>query len=136
MNETTLMHRIMLALTNAGARVFRNNVGTGWAGSAHVCRGRPETVTLNPGDVLVRKARPLRAGLCVGSSDIIGWRAVVVTPDMVGRSVAIFTAVEVKSQSGALTTEQQRFLGAVEQAGGIAIEARDADQALAHLKRK
>ncbi len=134
MNETTLLHRVMMKLSDAGARIFRNHVGLGWQGRAQQF-ARPGVVPVEPGDVLIRKARPLHAGLCVGSSDIIGWHSTVVTPNMIGRHVAIFTAAECKSQSGQLTTEQERFLNAVRKAGGIAIEARDADEAVAELKR-
>jgi len=30
------------------------------------------------------------------SSDLVGWTSVVITPEMVGKTVAIFTAIEVK----------------------------------------
>ena len=51
---------MMVALSRiSGCRVFRNNVGMGWAGEA-VQVNAPTTLTVFPGDVLVRKARPLR----------------------------------------------------------------------------
>jgi hypothetical protein len=127
MNETTLLHRIMRALSDAGARIFRNHVGLGWQGHAERFTSK-QHVCVYPGDVLIRAARPLRAGLTVGSSDLIGWTPREITADMIGRGVAVFTAVEVKTDQGELTAEQARFLRAVEQAGGIAIEARDIEQ--------
>ena len=112
MIESELQRRIMVAMSNAGARVFRNQVG----------------------QYPLQDGRVLRSGLCVGSSDLIGWHSVEITPDMIGRRVAVFTAVEVKGQHGRLSGPQQIFLNAVRSAGGIAVEARDVDSAVAALK--
>lgn len=43
-----------------------------------------------------------------------------ITADMVGRSVAIFTAIEVKASDGKATTEQKKFIDLVKKNGGIA----------------
>ncbi len=52
---------------------------------------------------------------------------------MIGKSVAIFAAVEVKSKSGKLTRDQENFLNAVRDAGGIAICARSVDDVVGSL---
>jgi hypothetical protein len=62
----------------------------------------------------------VRYGLGVGTSDFIGWTTQTITEDMVGRSVAIFTAIEVKASDGAATTEQKKFIDLVKKNGGIA----------------
>jgi hypothetical protein len=62
----------------------------------------------------------VRYGLGTGTSDFIGWTAKTITDDMVGRSVAIFTAIEVKASDGTLTQEQQKFIDLVNKSGGIA----------------
>jgi len=72
------------------------------------------------GDRLIVDPRPLHAGLCVGSSDLIGWTPVVVTPDMVGKTVGIFTAVEVKKSNGRASKSQLNFIDRVKMDGGIA----------------
>ncbi len=77
-----------------------------------------------PGDVVIQNARPLHSGLCQGSSDLIGWTTREVTPDMVGKTVAIFTAVEIKTESGKASAEQLNFIGQVRKCGGIAGIAR------------
>jgi hypothetical protein len=118
--EKDLQNKILLAVGRGDTRLFRNQVGTGWYGCIDV-RGR--------GDVLIRGARPLRAGLCPGSSDLIGWRTVTVTPEMVGRRIAVFAAVEVKSARGRISAEQQQFLEVVRSAGGIAGVARSVEEA-------
>ena len=99
MSEHEIQQRILLSLGNGDTRVWRNNVALGWVGQAQQIR-QPTTVTLRPGDVVIRNGRPLHAGLCPGSSDIIGIHSVEVTPAMVGRRVGLFTAIEVKSQRG------------------------------------
>lgn len=100
-------------------RMFRNNVGQGWQG---------QVVSREMGAVVIQNARPLNAGLCVGSSDLIGWKTVTITPDMVGQQVAVFVAAEVKTAAGRLTGEQQNFLNKVTDAGGIAVVVRDENQ--------
>ncbi|KKL44805.1 hypothetical protein LCGC14_2362030, partial [marine sediment metagenome] len=70
-------------------------------------------------------------GLTKGSSDLIGWTPVEITPAMVGSTAAVFTAIEVKrSKGGVTTTEQKRFIKRVKQAGGIAGVAASAEAAV------
>ncbi len=56
-----------------------------------------------------------------GGSDLIGWKTVEITAEMVGKRVAVFLAVEVKSRNGKLTEDQLSFLTAVRNAGGIGL---------------
>jgi hypothetical protein len=129
MNEANRMRAIMAGVSRPGVRVFRQNVGTGWAGKATRIT-QSTTVRLNPGDVVIRAARPLHAGLCKGSSDLIGWRSVEVTPDMVGKRHALFLAIECKSERGKASDEQQNFIDRVRADGGLAGIARTPDDAL------
>lgn len=110
-------------------RVWRQNVGQGWAGSALGPVGEECTVRLQPGDVVVRQARPFHAGLAKGSSDLIGLRAVEVTPEMVGQRIAQFTSVEVKAGRTATTGQQQAWLEMVQRLGGLAGIARSVQDA-------
>ena len=64
-----------------------------------------------------------------GGSDLIGYRRVTVTPEMVGQDVAIFAAVEVKTPRGRVKAEQKRFVDHIRNAGGIAGIARSVDEA-------
>ena len=126
-SERDTQNRILLNCSRGDTRLFRQNVGQGWAG---------RLVSNQAGRVTLQDARPLIAGLCTGSSDLIGWRSIEVTAEMVGRRLAVFAAVEVKSDTGRLTEQQRAFLIAVEDAGGIAGVARsveDAQRALAHI---
>jgi hypothetical protein len=90
--------------------LFRNNTGTAYQGRRGLLNGM----------IMLSDPRPIAFGLCVGSSDLIGWTEIFVTPDMVGQKIAIFTAVEVKNEKGRATNEQIKFLQAVRNAGGIA----------------
>lgn len=115
-NEKQLLNDMQLAASQSRRSVlFRNNVGTGWVG-----RVVSQHWTLTLADF-----RPLRAGLCPGSSDLIGWTEVVVTPEMVGRTMAVFTAIEAKTPDVKVTHRQQKFIDRVKQAGGIASVARE-----------
>jgi hypothetical protein len=108
--ETTLQQEIRLALgTIPSARIFRNQVGS-----------LPDP----------RTGRIVTFGLARGSADLIGWRTVVVTPEMVGQRIAVFTSIEVKVPKGRVRPEQQAWLAAVQGAGGLAGIARSVDDAL------
>jgi hypothetical protein len=53
----------------------------------------------------------------------------VIGPEHVGRTMAVFTAVEVKSATGRATAEQRAFIQHVQAAGGIAGVVRSVDEA-------
>jgi hypothetical protein len=128
MSEHEIQQRILLACGSGSTRLWRNNVGTGWAGqAAKITAGniRAVAAALRPGDVVVRQGRPLHAGLCVGSSDLIGYRQV--------NGVAQFVALEVKSATGRPTKEQAQFIDHIEAAGGVSGIVRSIDAARALL---
>lgn len=94
--------------------------------------GRNNKVRLwrnNTGVLMDRNGRPVQFGLCPGSSDLIGLRQVVVTPDMVGQAVAVFVAIEVKGAKGRVSEKQQNFIVMVKEMGGFAGVARTVEDA-------
>ena len=113
--ETAIMHRIMLALSEAGCTVWRNETAGAWVG--RVIHKDGHQVTLSG-------ARLIRFGVATGSSDIIGIMPTVITPDMVGQTLGVFLAVEVKTATGRATKEQLQFIESVQRAGGVAGIAR------------
>ena len=117
------MRRLQKAASSMGARLFRQNAGMAWVGNVRQY-ARPEHVLVRPGDVVVRNARPFHAGV-TGMSDLGGWVPVEITPDMVGTRIAIYTAVEVKTDDGRASGEQEAFIAAVRKAGGRAGIARN-----------
>lgn len=120
-NETDVRTGILRVLSPLGWRFWINHVGHGWVGTQ--TKRTEHTITLHD-------PRPLTAGLGVGSSDLIGFTPVVITAEMVGSTVAVFTAVEVKSASGRPTQPQLDFVKMVRDAGGIACVARSSQDAL------
>lgn len=111
--ESNISKRIMLQLSKS-CRVFRNNVGL---------------FTTNTG-------AKVKTGLCKGSSDLIGWHTVVITPGMVGKKIGIFLAVEVKSSKGRASEGQLNFIDKVNESGGIAFIARSDLEAQRKLSEK
>jgi hypothetical protein len=121
MSESNIQNLILLdvgKLTNV--RLFRNNTGTGWQG---------KTLQHNGTRLVLESPRPLNAGLCKGSSDLVGWTEKIITADMVGQKIAIFTAIECKTATGRPTTEQLNFIERVRNAGGFAGIARSPEDA-------
>lgn len=103
------------------ARLFRNNRGLFWAGK--VIDRTETTVTL-------AFPRQVEAGLVNGASDLIGATQVTITPDMVGQTVAIFTAGEVKRPRVAVPSHQQQFVDFIREFGGFAEVIRSPADAL------
>jgi hypothetical protein len=64
-----------------------------------------------------------------GGSDLIGFHSVIITPEMVGKKVAVFTAFEVKGAKGRATKEQLIFVDLVKSFGGIAGIVRSKEEA-------
>jgi hypothetical protein len=62
----------------------------------------------------------IRYGLCVGSSDLIGFKAVQITSEMVGQWLAVFVAAEAKAPKAYPTETQRAFLRTVCELGGRA----------------
>ena len=104
---------------------FRNNVGVfkGANGQPVRCGLANETKEMNK---------------LIKSGDRIGWTPVVITPEMVGKTVAVFTSIEMKKEgykpSGKAQREhyeaQERWATKVREAGGIAGIANSPEKAL------
>ena len=106
--------------------MFRANIGQAWTG---------EATKLANGDILLRNPRPFSTGLPKGFSDLFGWVKHEITEEDVGKTAAIFTAVEVKDTKGRVSPEQQNFIKAVNSAGGRAGIARSVGDAIKILNK-
>jgi hypothetical protein len=107
MKESTIQQEIIAACNKADTRAFRNNVAK-----------------------LQVRGRWVNFGLCVGSSDLIGFHTMTIEPHHVGKKVAVFLAIECKSATGKATAEQKNFIQFVQSRGGIAGVARSAAEAV------
>lgn len=122
MTESELQARIRLAVGRLpNVKLFRNNRGVFWAGKVIEHDGHAVTL-LNP--------RRQECGLFQGASDLIGWTSVVVTPEMVGQPVALFTSGEIKAARRRFEPGQETWLANVAAAGGLAGVLRSEDDAL------
>lgn len=134
-SENTEQRRIWLALGSALCRLFRINTGRGW-----VSRLGPKGVKkLSDGSVLIAQARSIALGLSYpngdpvkGVCDLPGWTTITITPEMVGKQVAVFTSIEIKRTTGGrLTTDQKNWQEQVIKSGGIAGVCNCVDSAVA-----
>lgn len=121
MTESALLRSLLLSTSRLGARLFRNTTG----------RYR---LALPDCPRCQATGRVIASGLCVGSPDLVGWVPVTVTPEMVGRQLAVFVGLEAKRPTGGrVSTEQAAFIQALAAAGGVAAVVRscvDAHKAL------
>lgn len=112
-NERDAQDAVRLEASQRGVRLWRNNVGA----------------------VTTEDGRHIRYGLAndssrmnaeVKSADLIGITPVVVTADMVGQTIGVFTSIEVKGpnwtpgQADARTKAQRHWQQLVRALGGIA----------------
>ena len=95
-------------------RLFRNSVGLGYVG---------KTVFTHDG-VFIKPFRKVHFGLRPGSADLIGWKTIEVTQEMVGSRIAVFSSIEVKAPGKRQEPEQGNWMRQVQAAGGIAGVAR------------
>jgi hypothetical protein len=107
-SEQSIQQHIRIACSTGDTKLFRNNTGT----------------------LRDQHGRPVSFGLCKGSADLIGYRTVTITPEMVGQQVAVFASIEVKTPAGRIRPEQQAWMETVQAAGGIAGVARSVEDAL------
>jgi len=136
--ESNIVQRCRIAASRSGARLFRNNRGLFLTLDA---LPRLRDALKRGGIIGVQNMlnanclRKVRAGLEVdGSGDLIGWKSITITPEMVGRRIAIFCAAEIKAESGKASDNQLAFIENVQQAGGIAFIARSEQDVIDNLK--
>lgn len=98
----------LAAVNPENERLYRINAGMGWAGK----------VVRNVGGVMTLKnPRPFHAAP-ENWPDMCGWQTVEITPEMVGKRIAVVKFIEVKV-TGGLTPGQAAFRKLVLEMGGI-----------------
>lgn len=112
-SEASNLDRVKLHASKAGVRVWRNNVGA---------------VYTADGKRLIRYGlgnESAQMNAVFKSSDLIGIRPVVITPDMVGKTIGQFVAREVKGEGWKFTgtpreLAQKAFIDFINSMGGNA----------------
>ena len=99
--ETKIQNRIMMDMSEKGYLVWRNQVGL-----FKTLDGRTVNIGIK------------------GSSDLMAVKPTVITPEMVGQTLAVFVAVEVKTATGRQSEPQKKWQQAVEKMGVKYILAR------------
>ena len=102
--ETNIMNKIMLAMSKKGYLIWRNQVGL-----FKTLDGRTVNIGIK------------------GSSDLMAVKPTIITPEMVGQTLAVFVAVEVKTATGRQSEPQKKWQKAVEKLGVKYILARSED---------
>lgn len=108
---------LILHASQCGSTLFKNEVGAAWRGKMSKAESRL------PNRLVLTECCQIKYGLCNGSSDLIGWTPITITPDMIGKKIAVFTAIEVKKNkrgSYGATDGQKLFINAVRRNGGYA----------------
>ncbi len=125
MKESNFARECLLAASMAGARMFLNPRGQGWVG---------KLVSYVGGILTLRGASKVTFGVGPdGAGDALGWQTVIVTPDMVGKPIAVFCSWEFKTETGRIRKGQPEWRDAVIRAGGRAGIVRSTEEALAVL---
>jgi hypothetical protein len=112
-SESEIQQLIQMEAMKYGCNLMRNNSGALKDDTGRMVRYGLGNISKKHNDA-------------IKSSDLIGFTTIVVTPDMVGKTVAIFTAVEVKHREwkppmlDVREAAQNAFLQWVKSKGGLA----------------
>lgn len=95
MKETNIQNFSLIAGSQSGAMIWRNQVGTFYN----------------------RSGNPVKVGN-VGAADSLGVVPVVITQDMVGKTIGVAIACEFKAKRGRQSDDQKRWQSNFEKRGG------------------
>ena len=102
-------------------RLWRVNAGQGWIGK--ILSRKNNILTL-------RDPRPF-FGMPPGTTDMIGFDSIIITPEMVGKKVAVFVGDELKAtKNDKLKKDQVNFKNLIVSMGGIHREHRETGEVI------
>lgn len=135
MRESVILSAIRDKCSRGLVRLWRNNVGKGVMIAHPHAQTRQAIISecIKLAEARGGSGARITYGLHVGSGDLIGYRVVTVTPEMVGRRVAVFTSAEVKNERGRESPEQVAWREHIASVGGLAFVARSVEEAQKHL---
>ena len=115
-SHTATLKLAQIEATRKGWRLAVNTIYRGWTGD--LVRQWPTRQGLM---VELRRAAFRVFGLGTGTLDLVGWRPLVITAEMVGRIIAQYVEVDAKTQGAArLRPEQKNRVRVIREAGGFA----------------
>jgi len=111
--ETRLQNQIRLAVSANcdGVTLYRNHTGA----------------------LRDNRGKFVQFGLSPGSPDLVGYKKVQITEDMVGQDLAVFVGMEIKVPGEKARDDQQLWLDRLEEHGGIAGVVHSEDEAITCL---
>ena len=122
MSESEIQQEVQIEARRLNTMLLRNNNGA-------FTDSTGRTVRYGLGNISKKHSETMK------SSDLIGFRKMVVTPEMVGQTIAVFTAIEMKSEDWKSTKKldereiaQKNFIDLVKSWGGIASFCNSVDQ--------
>ena len=77
-----------------------------------------------------QRGKMVAFGLSPGSPDLVGYKRVTVTEDMVGQDLAVFVGLEVKLPGEKAREDQQHWLDLLGEAGGVAAVVHSVEEAV------
>lgn len=111
MSENQVKDQIKLLSQEYKLALFSNPVGTGWVG---------KFIGFDGSTALILGGHRISFGLHEGSPDQCGWLPVKITPEMVGKTVAVFVGFEAKDGRNKPELEQVQFIDRLIADGAIA----------------
>lgn len=136
MAENQHLRRVWLALAPT-SKLWRLNSGKAWVSDG----GKP-IPQQNGAILLPAPAHPIALGFSMtngkpvaGAGDLIGYTKVLITADMVGKTLPVFTTVDAKTDKGRISDDQDSFAHTIADAGGVAGFAWDEESAVEIINR-
>lgn len=127
--HTSLCNRVLVALSNLGAKVFLNPIGGGVVGECEfVAHDGP--VYLRKGDRIIRHGRWVDFGLHPGSADVVGAVPRVITEADVGKTLAVLIGPEIKTGAGRMRPDQRNWCDQMNSIGAFCREVRSESDAI------
>lgn len=125
MKEQGIQSEILITMAEQGTYGLRVNSGQFWGGKMVKHDGK-YLVLENPTKIL---------GAPAGTSDIVGCKPTIITPQMVGKTVGIFVCIEVKKPTESAKKHQEDYLAQMRLRGAIVGVARSREDAVRILGR-
>lgn len=105
---------------------WRNDCGKGWVSGQPLILKQDATIVTDKGvkhlkehQLVVVGPSKISYGLQPGSGDRVGFTPIKITPDMVGKTIPVFTSIEEKNEGDNLSDKQKNWHKMVLDAGGI-----------------